>query len=144
MLTGLSGINVFVLPPPPNVLNAFALTRSDITTQIELRLRQAGLRIIEKTNSNAPPLFLVSINSTAPDPGDDPLYAVSIDIQLLQVGRLVKVVDGPEPKVNYLGVWHVHRAYLYGRDAAQMHFRQNVIDIVDQFLNDYLAANPKR
>jgi len=137
-------VDVFVLPPPPAVLNAFGVTRSDITTQVELHLRQAGLRIIEKTNTNASPLFFISINSTVPDSGDSPLYAVSINIQLLQVGRLIQTVGGPEQKINYLGVWQAHRAHLYGRDAAQMHFRQNVIDVVDQFLNDYLAANPKR
>jgi hypothetical protein len=144
MLAGLSGVNVFVLPPSPAVLKAFAVSRSDITTQVELHLRQAGLRIIEKNNTNAPPLLFISINSTAPASEDCPLYAVSIDLQLLQVGRLVHTVGGPEQKINYLGVWHAHRAYLYGTDAAQMHFRRNVIDVVDQFLNDYLAANPKR
>jgi hypothetical protein len=140
---GLSGVNVFVYPPPPAVLNKFAVSRTDITTQVELRLRQSGLRIIEKTKDNAAPLLLVSINSTVPNTDEEP-YAVSIDIELLQAGRPLQTVGGPQPKINYLGVWHSHRAYLYGAEAAQMHFRQNVMDMVDQFLNDFLAANPKR
>lgn len=146
MLKGLSSVDVHVIGPPEQVRNAFGISSYDLATQVELKLRQAGLRVIKKTDSTVPPLLTVIVNSTIPDSNDPPVYAVSIDVDLSQIGRLVpnvKVARLPE-RLPYVGTWHCNRVYLYGREAAQVHFKQCVLGIIDEFLNDYIAENPKQ
>lgn len=145
MLLGIPGVDVLVVGPPAQTRSSFALSPFDITTQVELKLRAAGLRVIKKTESNVPPVLMITINSTVPDSDDAPIYAVSINVELSQVGRLVAnptTARLPE-KLTYVGTWHSSHVYLYGREAAQIHLKQDILNVVDEFLNDYLAENPK-
>src|SRR5690242_9175827 len=89
MLLGIPGVDVLVVGPPSQVRSSFAVSAFDITTQIELKLRAAGVRVIKKTEKNVPPVLMVTINSTVPGSDDALIYAVSIDVELSQIGRLV-------------------------------------------------------
>jgi len=146
MLQGLSGLTVFLRPPPTQVRTAFVVSAEDITTQVELRLRQSGVRIIDSANSKEAPLLVITAESTVPNT-DDPalryLYAVNIDVELLQVARLPATGKTPE-RTGYVGTWHSSKVYLYGLETAQSHFKDDILRIIDEFLNDYLAENPRR
>lgn len=146
MLQGLAGVDVLVIGPPAESRSAFGVSSFDLATEVELKLRQAGLRIIKKTNSNVPPVLTIIVNSTTADSNDVQIYAVSIDVELSQVGCLVpnlKTARLPD-RLTYVGTWHSNRVYLYGLQAAQMRLKQDTLGIIDEFLNDYLAENPKR
>jgi len=146
MLQGLSGVKVFLQPPPTQVRNAFVVPATDITTQVELRLRQGGLRIIDTPDTKDSPLLVITTAATVPNT-DDPtlrqLYAVNVDVELLQVGRLSAKGKTPE-RIGYVGTWHSGKVYFYGIEAAQTHFKDDILRIVDEFLHDYLAENPRR
>jgi hypothetical protein len=145
MLQGLSGLTVFLRPPPTQVRTAFVVSAADITTQVELRLRQGGVRIIDSANAKETPLLVITTAATVPNT-DDPalryLYAVNIDVELLQRARLSTTGKTPE-RMGYVGTWHSSKVYLYGLESAQSHFKDDILRIVDEFLNDYLAENPK-
>src|SRR5260221_13062906 len=89
MLLGIPGVDVLVVGPPSQTRGSFALSPYDITTQIELKLRAAGLRVIKKTENNVPPVLMITINSTVPDSDAAPTYDLYLHVVSLHYGSLL-------------------------------------------------------
>lgn len=131
----LTGINsIFVLVERlPNGAKKLALSEEIIQTDVELKLRLAGLRVVtmaESVNLPGSPYLYVNLNVTS---GAE---AASIDISLHQDATLQR--NGQ--RAGGVGTWT--NEMLIANPSVQG-IRNSVKDVTDKFLNDWLAANPK-
>jgi hypothetical protein len=113
------------------------LTEDQIKTDVELRLRKAGVRVLTKekwvSTPGAPHLFVVINTYIRSDIG---LCAYSIRLELnemVSLARSLKVIGT---------IWERGATGMVGVDKIGG-LRSSVGDQVDIFINDYLAANPK-
>jgi hypothetical protein len=140
-LRGLDGLGVFY-KIEPDKLKEFGLQASLIATDVTLRLRKAGIRVLEteeeKKKAKWWPHLLAGVSVWKID--EDRIGFV-VTISVLQWIYLARAKDDALYLTTY------NRPMVYG-DAAPMEIREAVRsalgDAVDTFINDYLAANPKR
>jgi hypothetical protein len=138
-LVGLRGIEVVVEDLAPEVERA-GLTKAVIQTDAELKLRIAGIRVLS-TDQDAiepghPYLYLNAIIAT----GNGSSWGYTTSVGLTQTVLLVRnpeiVVEGETWSVASGG------GYAASRDIAER-VRNKFKDEVDEFINAYLAMNPK-
>ena len=141
-LTGFTALEVVVeeMNPDPELQG---LTQSTLRTDVELKLRQAGIRVLTQTEalgalvkSDVPGLHL-AVGTRPLEKGN---YAFGIQLELLQTVLL-------ERDRNIISVAPTWEApIMFGTIGAKNlpKLREYVRDMVDQFINAYLAANPKR
>lgn len=138
-LRGLQGLELFVMGPKAEI-EKYGLTESQIRTDVELKLRQAGVRMLsskERFRTPGAPLFTVFAFVDKQPNGDAFLVNIRAELTqsvLLERDRSIScnaTTWQTWPKVGLLG----------SRDLQSV--RQVVKDHVDEFINDYLAANPK-
>lgn len=110
------------------------LTLQQLRTDAELRLRKAGITV--KDEGGDAPYLYINLNAMK---GEDGLYAYSI---VVQVNRLVMVKCPPED-FFYAVVWDKNAVGTVGALKIRQ-VRDHINDVVDRFINDYLAANPKK
>ncbi len=136
-LVGLKGVEVVVEGMDPEA-ERLGLTRDQLKTDVELRLRKAEVRVLtmeEVVKAPGKPLLYVNVN-TATKPGS-PLCTYSIKVQLKTNAA---VASGSKiPGV----VWHTTGYGGTCKITNITRIRNVVGDQVDLFINDYLAANPK-
>ena len=133
--TSLTGINtLFVLVEDlPDGAKKLGLAPLALQTDAELKLRLAGLRVItEQESLKVPggPYLYVDVAATAS--GD----AVFVAVEVHQDATLElnhKVVAG-------VTTWQRGAVFKYPKAQD---IRDDVKDFIDQFLNDWLTANPK-
>jgi hypothetical protein len=133
-LRGLKGVAVLVESLKPEV-EANGLTRVAIQTDVELKLRQTGIPVLDLGNANAVLDVAVSVITHL-----DTLWPYVIEVQLLQDAALVR---DPSIVAPFARSWHVTVFGYVGKDGIRGR-RDDVKDQVDQFINAYLAANPKK
>ncbi len=114
------------------------LTRSQLQTDVEVRLRKAGIRVLtegERQDMPGGPYLYVSVNTLKREDG---IYVVSIFVDLRQ-----KVFLARKPSFSmYKATWDMSSIGAVG--AARLRtVRTGVADIVDTFISDYLAVNPR-
>jgi len=111
------------------------LTTSAIQIDVELKLRQAGIPVLAGGASN--PFLHISVNvfpSTS---------AIWPDTILVELRQSVSLTRDPSITVPLAATWDVG---VFG-EVPKLNvrdLRNSVKDIVDQFINDYLTANPKK
>ena len=133
-LAGLEGVYVVV----EDVNESYGITRQQLLTDVELRLRQNGIKVLSEEEwfrtKGGQHLYLNVLLERFDELG---VYIVSISLKLKQ-----KVVLVREPsKSVFATTWHVWNLNVFGSDKLQ-HLREEAKDHVDSFCNDYLAANP--
>ena len=135
-LAGLTGVNVLVEGMNPDV-ERDGLARSTLQTDVELRLRQASIRVLTETEmllAPGKPFLYLRVSSFK---GREGVYAVAISLELKQSVRLVR-----DPALTLMAAtWQSIGAIGLGGPSKA---RDTVRDEVDKFINAYLAANPKR
>jgi hypothetical protein len=133
-LKGITNVAVTVEDLPAELQKA-GLTKSQIQTDIEVKLRLAGIG----TSSEASTLFAVEIQSMKP--GDLPFRFCILWVGIEQPARLTR-----DPNNVAMGItWHALSWALYGeKDANTPVLRNGIRDLVDRFVNDYLTVNPKK
>ena len=146
-LAGLAGVYVLVEDMAPDV-ERNGLTRSTLQTDVEVKLRQAGIRVLGLTDMvdtelaialGSPFLYLRVVAGRV---DEFPLYAVSISLELSQQVMLNrKTTIGP--RILVAPTWRTSWVGVVGTKMLHQ-VRESVRDQVDQFVNAYLAANPKR
>jgi hypothetical protein len=100
-----------------------------------LKLRQAGIPVLDLNLGEAYlDIFLQLI------PASDGLWPYTIKVEVFQEVALVRE---PSIVVPLAVTWSVGS---YGRARKQevRNLRDNVKDLVDKFINAYLAVNPKK
>lgn len=138
-IRGLLGINVGVEPLPDNVKQV-GLAEKDIQTDVELKLRIAGIKVLtEKESTDTPgrPFLYVLVTVL----GGDGVYAFSYHVSLQQEVLLAR--DKAMPTV-LAPTWSVSGVGKAGRKDLPQYVRDAVKDEIDVFLNAYLSVNPKK
>ncbi len=136
-LKGLEGVHVIVEELKDDA-ERDGLTKSAIRTDVESKLRQAGIRVLaenEGLSTPGSPVLYVNANTLK---NDDGLYAYSIVVQLMQGVTLRRdsSISGRAVTWSNGGVGTV------GQNTLRK-IREDVCDHVDQFINAYLSVNPK-
>ena len=133
-LSGLKAIFVSVADINPEV-ERLGLTKNQIKTDVELRLRKAGVRVLtEKEWLGTPAMPYIAVMVNVVISGDH--YACSGTVALKEAVTLdngFKTI-GAIWDTGYTGA---------GRKENIRKIRESVGDLVDKFINDFLAANPK-
>jgi hypothetical protein len=137
-LVGLPGVYVLV-ETVADEAQRDGLDTLQVRTDVEVKLRQAGIRVLSKeewlSTAGAPYLY-VNIQTAK---NNLRLYAVSVSIDLRQDVTLVR-----EPSLRRLvATWSTPGVLGTVGSHKLATVRDDVRDLVDQFINAYLAANPK-
>jgi hypothetical protein len=132
-LRGFRTIQVVIDAPPPEAEQA-GLTKSAIQTDVELKLRQAGIRVLDQTTDV--PWLHVAVFVI---PSSDSNWPYAIEVELCQGVTLTR-----DPSISLIGTptWSVGGYGSVGRQNVRS-LREDVKDAVDKFINAYLAVNPK-
>jgi len=141
VLIGLNGVSVMVEDLNKDATEA-GLSTEDIKTQVELRLRTLGIRVLtEQELKQSLSLPILCVNVTALKHSGSDLYAISISVQLLE--RLFEV---RQPGAVVVGAipWQKEFTAISGGGVLSEKAKDSVLNLVDAFANDYLAANPKK
>lgn len=133
-LVGLKGVQVLVESLEPEA-ERLGLTNNQIKTDVELLLRKAGIRVLtqeEMENTSGMPYLYVNVNTSI----GGGLIAYNISVEL---SEFVTLANG----LQAFGViWDTGRiGTVLTNNIRQI--RDSIGDEVDNFINDYLAANPK-
>jgi hypothetical protein len=141
-LAGLTGLYVSVELKTDDAQQN-GLTEAQLRTDVELKLREAGIKVVafeEISGTPGAPYLYVGV-SALPLKSIPGVYAVSVNADLIQVIRLVR-----NPSTLALGrTWNATGVYgTLGASIVREEVRKRVRDLADQFINAYLAANPKR
>ena len=136
-LKGLKGVYVLVEPLEAEV-ERDGLNQTSIQTDVELRLRQAGIKVLteaERLAAPGTPFLYVLVNAKSGSP-----YAFSINVELCQDVRLDR---DPSMQISGATTWSVTAVGTVGRNNLR-DIRDMVKDYVDRFINAYLSVNPKK
>jgi len=132
-LKGITAVSVVVenLPEGAKVLG---LTAETIQTDVELKLRLAGMQVvpaIESAKYNGAPYVYVNVNLT------DGAEAVSIMVELEQDATLLR--NGQY--VGSVPTWS--KSMIISHPTTQA-LRDSTKDLTDRFLNTWLSVNPRK
>lgn len=137
-LRGLSGVNVAIEYLQPEVERG-GLTRQQLQTDVELRLRHAGIMVLTEEERlkvpGAPYLYVrVHVLLSASVSG---LAAYSIRMELHQRAHLET-----DDSFALVSTWHTDSLGIVG--VANLHtVRGRVRDDADEFINAYLSVHPR-
>ncbi|MGE0823746.1 MAG: hypothetical protein AB7G75_03350 [Candidatus Binatia bacterium] len=140
-LRGLKGIGVVIEPLQPET-EQDGLTQSLIRTDVELALRQAGIHVLsqeESVSEPGSPYLYINLNTVK----SEVLYAFTSYLYSLQVSFRQEVTLTRDPQIRVsAATW---QSGVLGSISASnlQNLRKTIRDSLDQFINDYLAANPK-
>jgi predicted secreted protein len=133
-LRGLDGVEVLIEPLPTQVEQA-GLTTSTVRTDVELKLRQAGIPVFEANRGSAVLHVNVSVLASR-----DNVWPYSVRVEVLQDVALMR---DRSIVVILAETWNVAGDGSVGRQNIR-NLRDIAKDQVDQFINAYLAVNPKK
>jgi len=136
-LKGIQGIYVLIEDLPPNA-KEFGITKESLKTEVELKLRLAGIKIpgSEEKDSSFGILYV-----TLYIIGEKKIYAFDIDISLQEIIYIKRINQRrlvTTWNLGYLGLFHKDH-----KDNSPF-IREQLKRTLDTFLNDYLAVNPKK
>lgn len=138
-LRGLKGVHVLIETIARDAQRD-GLTRSSLQTDVELKLRTAGIRVVtseERFEEPGWPSLYVNVNALASSTGNS--YAYSIRVGLDQEVSLWR-----KPTIRATATtWISASVGIVGVNRMRAAVRESVSDQVDEFLNNYLAVNPK-
>jgi len=132
-LKGIDAVSVAVEPLPSSA-RALNLSAENIQTDVELKLRLAGIRVVtkeERVKISGGPFIYVLVNIT------DDVKAANVRVLLAQDAVLERNFEFAPG----LPTWE--ESVLVTNPNAQV-VRNEVKDLLDMFLNAWLSVNPKK
>jgi hypothetical protein len=143
-LRGLTGVYVIVDSLKGDVVRD-GLTLGQLQTDVEVRLRKAGIRVLtleEVRESENKPALVISVVAIKSDPLSKLLesnrYSFSISLELKQAAHLKRM-----PATTFMVTTWSDRALGFATADNTRVIREGVGDYVDKFINSYLTVNPK-
>ena len=112
---------------------------SQLQTPVEDKLRQAGIRVLtqeERDRTPGRPYLFLNINSTKIQ-GNPPFASVAITLELEEQVLLQRGNTSASA-----ATWSTGTVGTVPADDVRSIY-DRIGDLVDEFINDYLAANPK-
>ncbi len=138
-LAGLHRVRVVVQLSDSAEMQKDGLSQSQLQTDVEVKLRQTGIIVLSQQEAQSRPWLNVIVStlnvSSANAMG---MYAVSVSAELHQ---WVTLTRNPSVRV-WVSTWSATGQF--GTTAHLSSVRDVIRDMTDQFINAYLAANPKR
>jgi len=136
-LAGLTGMKVFVEAVDPEA-ERDGLTRAQLQTDVELRLRKAGIKVFTDPEWQVAPQGspVLGVQVTLMKHRIFPQYVYHIDVAVYQAAYLA--LDGSLATAT---VWKSGSIGTVSVDVLR-NMRSIVADYIDEFINDFLAANP--
>ncbi len=141
-LAGLKGFYVVVaVLPDSDEARRDRLEREQLQTDVELKLRQAGIRVLslqEEAQSKTRTSLVanVTVNKTSAT-----FYILHVDVDVYQYVRLTR---NPSTQV-WVSTWSSASLLGWAKpESVGRYVRDSLKDLTDQFINAYLAANPRR
>jgi len=132
-LKGIKGVYVFIEDLPPDA-KKLGITRESLKTEVELKLRLAGIKIPRRIKDSPFGILSVSLNVI----GQNNIYIFNIDIEFKEI-VYIKRINQRRP----LTIWEYGYVGLTPK-ASNSFIREELKRGLDKFLNDYLAVNPKK
>ena len=141
VLQGLEGVCVLTVAIEPE-REEYGLTAKAIKTDTELQLRQYGIKVLtqeEFLSTPTVPYLYIEVGLATIAGGNETVAGGSIAIQLKESVLLLR-----KPKRVCLSTttWSRITSVVVGLGRIK-DLRGHVKDLVNEFINDYLAANPK-
>ena len=137
-LRGLKGVFVIIEGLSPDI-EADGLKKEQIQTDVELKLRLAGIQVIsqeEWMNDTGGACLYVNVNDVKTKTD---IYSFIVSVEFSQSVYLVR-----DPKIFSHGItWNVGTIGTVGKQYVSNYVRETIRDYVDEFINDYLSVNPK-
>jgi hypothetical protein len=135
-LRGLKGVYVAVENMDPQA-ERLGLSKAQILSDVELRLRKAGIRVLtQKERLETPGYPFLYVNLSPFIMQDLPLVAYSIRVELQETVMLARGFVTPGK------IWNANRLGTVGTGKIR-ELQGKVDNMVEEFINDYLGANPK-
>jgi hypothetical protein len=135
-LTGRPVVAVEVVNLDAPELASAGVTVNQIKTDVELRLRKNGVPVGDHVVGG--PFLEVDVTAVVPRDEQVQVSAVSIRLSYLQPVTIVRTTEE-----TLATTWQTGGTALLGRRKLSA-IRNYLSDYVDQFANDYLAANSTR
>jgi predicted secreted protein len=139
-LSGLTGVFVIVEEVSESLEKA-GLTQLQLKNDVELRLRQAGIKILSEEESlKWPGHAALRVQVICVPSSDNSKFAISVQIKFCQDVYLAR-----DPKIGCIAdTWSA--PVLTGfcdKSGLRNLVREYLSDCIDEFINDYLEANSK-
>ena len=136
-LKGMSRVSVVVTTTPEAEQDG--LTSEFIKTEVEARLRTAGIKVIEKGEWTTDDGIL-SVTISALPIEKLPLYACSFTLDLKQAVTALR-----DRNSRMMGAtWQAGGIAAFGRTQFKEAVKRNTVEFVESFISDYKAANPQK
>jgi len=134
-LKGLKGFDVLVEELNSDI-EKDGLHRSSIQTDVELKLRMAGIKVLTEEEGKREDTYLyIRVSSVK---YKDSMYSYRIGVEFCQYVYLYRDTD-----IHcYATTWRIGKIGLLGVNRVK-EIRDTIKDMIDQFINDYLAVNQK-
>jgi hypothetical protein len=141
-LRALSGVFVLVEKIRAE-MESDGLTHDQIQTDVELRIRKAGIRVLtqkDMLNTEDQPYLYINVQSIKNN--STRIYAYSLEVSLEQNVQLVRKTTSSNGTPFSACTWK--RSQVGIIPVSQVRdVRDYIADYADQFINDFLAANQK-
>jgi hypothetical protein len=136
-LKGIAAIVVLVESLKPDA-ERDGLSRDQLQTDVELRLRKAGIKAVSFGGVESSEMLLY-LNVNSSKSREVEIYGYSIDLEFLQ-----QVLLARDPRVRTrTATWSTSQTGIVGSRNLSRGVRDSVADLVDRFINAYLEQNPK-
>lgn len=149
-LEGITAFGIVVEEVSPD-LQSSGLTRADITSDVELRLRRQGLRILDEAGlSKEPGGPFLHVTVTGRKTGSPQVVAFVISLQFEQAVLPTRYIGRPgesAPRLEksvFAATWGVNGLGSSVPENLARTVRDGLAVFVDQFITAYLAANPQK
>ena len=140
-LVGLEGV-MLIVAHLGSVEKQYGLTEKKLQTDVELRLRQSGIKILEPEEwgrTLGKPQLIIWVRTPVPQVIANDSVIVDVHVEISEDAVLLR-----DPRI-YMPVVTWKRNWLgpVATDSFEDYIRGFIKDSVDIFCNDYLAANQK-
>jgi hypothetical protein len=141
-LKGLGGVCILI-ENLAQQLEASDLSTDQLRTDVEVRLRVAGITVLNMDDcKRAPgaPILVVTMRALKEELGPiTAIYAISVNVELTQKMLLER---DPNVMIPLVGTWGVDGLITIAPNNVSF-VRETLRDFVDKFANRYLTVNPK-
>jgi hypothetical protein len=129
-LKGVKAVNVVVEPLGPELEQA-GLATAQVQTDVEVRLRKAGIHVDSSATAN----LYINVNVIESTGG----FAANIDVEFNQPAVLIA-----NSLTATVATWSCGAVLITSPERTSMFIRESVGSLVDRFSIGYLSVNPTR
>jgi hypothetical protein len=135
-LKGLKGVFLVIDPLSPD-LEKRGVTRDELQTRLVVKLRQAGIGIVsvkEASRTPGQPILQLKVASVKKTTGDG---------FVIQLWMNEKVIFDRDRSRIVHGITWIQTTIAFDGELQSRGIYDSVDEVLNEFINDYLAANPK-